>query len=158
VTKTREYFEQSVGHTLELASFRSAAAPDPLDYERMLVCLRGAHYVFAGPGSPSYALRQWVDSLIPKVLIEKLQAGGSGGCVTFASAAAVTLGRLAVPVYEIYKAGEDPHWMEGLDLMAELGLNVAVIPHYDNAEGGTHDTRFCYLGEPRLAQLEAELD
>ncbi|MGN6676334.1 MAG: CysS/YqeB C-terminal domain-containing protein, partial [Streptosporangiaceae bacterium] len=34
---------------------------------------------------------------------------------------------------------------------------VAVIPHYDNAEGGTHDTRFCYLGERRLAVLEREL-
>jgi len=34
---------------------------------------------------------------------------------------------------------------------------VALIPHYDNAEGGTHDTRFCYLGEQRLAKLEHEL-
>ena len=33
----------------------------------------------------------------------------------------------------------------------------AVIPHYDNAEGGTHDTRFCYLGERRLAAMEALL-
>ena len=31
------------------------------------------------------------------------------------------------------------------------------IPHYDNKEGGTHDTRFCYLGEQRLAALEALL-
>ena len=34
---------------------------------------------------------------------------------------------------------------------------MALIPHYDNAEGGTHDTRFCYLGEERLALLEREL-
>jgi hypothetical protein len=33
-----------------------------------------------------------------------------------------------------------------------------VIPHYDNAEGGTHDTRFCYLGERRLRLMEAMLD
>ena len=39
-----------------------------------------------------------------------------------------------------------------------LGLRVAVIPHYDNAEGGTHDTRFCYLGERRLQVMEAMLD
>ena len=31
------------------------------------------------------------------------------------------------------------------------------MPHYDNAEGGNHDTRFCYMGERRLAVLEAEL-
>ncbi|MGH3911482.1 MAG: CysS/YqeB C-terminal domain-containing protein, partial [Pseudonocardiaceae bacterium] len=33
-----------------------------------------------------------------------------------------------------------------------------VIPHYDNAEGGTHDTRFCYLGEQRLQTMEGMLD
>src|SRR5262249_2418198 len=64
---------------------------------------------------------------------------------------------LAIPVYEIYKVGADPHWLDGLDLMSVLGLKVVVIPHYDNAEGGTHDTRFCYLGERRLAMLEPEL-
>ena len=74
-----------------------------------------------------------------------------------ASAAAAATGFVAVPVYEIYKVGADPHWLEGLDLFGVLGLKVAVIPHYDNAEGGTHDTRFCYLGERRLAVLEREL-
>jgi hypothetical protein len=74
-----------------------------------------------------------------------------------ASAAAAATGFVAVPVYEIYKVGADPHWLEGLDLFGVLGLKVAVIPHYDNAEGGTHDTRFCYLGERRLAILEREL-
>jgi hypothetical protein len=152
--KAVEYFQQSVGRDIEVASFRSAAATDALDVERTLARLRAAKYVFAGPGSPSYALRQWAGSAIPKLLAEKLQ---TGGCVTFASAAACTLGRRTVPVYEIYKVGEEPRWLEGLDLIAEAGLDVAVIPHYDNAEGGNHDTRFCYLGEPRLALLEAQL-
>jgi hypothetical protein len=74
-----------------------------------------------------------------------------------ASAAALTLGRYTIPVYEIYKVGEAPHWLDGLDLLTPLGLPVAVVPHYDNAEGGNHDTRFCYLGERRLQMLEAEL-
>ena len=74
------------------------------------------------------------------------------------SAAALTLGSHTVPVYEVYKVGEDPRWVEGLDLLGQItGIRAAVVPHYDNAEGGTHDTRFCYLGEPRLAGLEAEL-
>ena len=64
---------------------------------------------------------------------------------------------MTVPVYEVYKVGEDPRWVAGLDLLGPLGLAVALIPHYDNAEGGTHDTRFCYLGEERLAGLEDEL-
>jgi hypothetical protein len=110
--------------------------------------------VFAGPGSPTYALRQWQGTLVPPVLAEKLALGGA---LTFASAAALTLGVVTVPVYEVYKVGEDPRWVPGLDLLDGIGLPVALIPHYDNAEGGTHDTRFCYLGEDRLALLEREL-
>ena len=34
---------------------------------------------------------------------------------------------------------------------------MAVVPHFDNAEGGTHDTRYSYLGEERLQVLEAQL-
>ena len=116
--------------------------------------LAAAPLVFAGPGSPTYALRQWQGTLVPPVLAEKLALGGA---LTFASAAALTLGAVTVPVYEVYKVGEDPHWVPGLDLLAAIGLHVALIPHYDNAEGGTHDTRFCYLGEQRLARLEREL-
>ncbi len=75
----------------------------------------------------------------------------------FSSAAALTLGVATVPVYEIYKVGMDPWWEPGLDLLSAIGINAAVIPHYDNQEGGNHDTRFCYLGERRLAMLEPEL-
>jgi hypothetical protein len=60
-------------------------------------------------------------------------------------------------VYEIYKVGAWPEWVPGLDLLREAGLAAAVIPHYNNAEGGNHDTRFCYLGEARLRLLEATL-
>ncbi|MET9927260.1 MULTISPECIES: hypothetical protein [unclassified Streptomyces] len=67
------------------------------------------------------------------------------------------MGFAALPAYEIYKAGHPPEWLTGLDLMGTLGLRVAVIPHYDNTEGGTHDSRFCCLGEPRLTALEEEL-
>ena len=116
--------------------------------------LAAAPFLFAGPGSPTYALRQWQGTLVPGVLAEKLALGGA---LTFASAAALTLGVSTVPVYEIYKVGEAPRWVPGLDLLGALGLTVALIPHYDNAEGGTHDTRFCYLGETRLARLEEEL-
>jgi hypothetical protein len=88
------------------------------------------------------------------LLIKKLR---SGGIVTFASAAALTLGKYTLPVYEIYKAGEPPRWLDGLDILSELGIKAALIPHYNNAEGGHHDTRFCYMGERRLSFLEREL-
>jgi cyanophycinase-like exopeptidase len=137
---------------LHIASWRTA--DDTLARERALARIDNADYVFAGPGSPTYALRIWGDSQLRHVLGDKLL---HGGCVTFASAAALTLGVATVPVYEIYKVGARPYWAEGMDLLAQIGLRAAVIPHYDNAEGGTHDTRFCYLGERRLQLLETML-
>ena len=92
------YFHDSVGQELGVATYRSAEGADPVDYETALARLREARYVFAGPGSPTYALEQWQGTQIPDVLRDKLRRGG---CVTFASAAAVTLGRWSVPVYEI---------------------------------------------------------
>jgi len=149
-----EYFRQSVGHPIEIAGLIRLFDADTLTIERGLSSVRRADYVFAGPGSPTYALRQWTGSPIPDVLRAKIREGGA---VTFASAAALTLGRFTVPVYEIYKAGEEPRWLDGLDVLSEIDLKVAVIPHYDNTEGGHHDTRFCYLGERRLAMLEEAL-
>jgi len=148
------YFRDSVGATLEIAGLRSRADLEGPGGHDIIARLVAAPLVFAGPGSPTYALRQWRDTLVPSVLAEKLALGGA---LTFASAAALTLGATSIPVYEVYKVGEHPHWVEGLDLLATIGLHVALIPHYDNAEGGTHDTRFCYLGEQRLAALEHDL-
>ena len=42
-------------------------------------------------------------------------------------------------------------------MAAAAGIRAAIIPHYDNNEGGTHDTRFCYLGERRLSAMEKDL-
>jgi cyanophycinase-like exopeptidase len=153
-SKALAYFKGSVQRELVVASFRAAEGVDPLAYETALARLREAVYVFAGPGSPSYALGQWSASKVPAVLAQKLRAGG---CVTFASAAACTLGPFALPVYEIYKVGEGVRWLEGMNLMAEAGLPAVVVPHFNNAEGGNHDTRYCYMGERRLSMLEAML-
>lgn len=150
-----DYFAASVGRPVDVAGLRRRETADPVAREAALARVAAARWIFAGPGSPTYALRQWAGSEIPALLADKLDRGG---CLTFASAAALTLGRYTVPVYEIYKSGADPAWTDGLDLVrAVLGPEVAVIPHYDNAEGGTHDTRFCYLGERRLRLLEDQL-
>lgn len=150
------YFERSVGAPLAVAGARVAADFTGRAGDALSARLAAAPFVFSGPGSPTYALGLWRHSLVPGLLRDKLLVGGA---VTFASAAALTLGAYTVPVYEIYKAGEAPRWEAGLDLLRAVDprLHVAVVPHFDNAEGGTHDTRFCYLGEPRLAHLEAEL-
>jgi len=158
--RVRGYFAESVRRPVEPVRFRSRAeaAADPVAHAAQMATLLAARWVFAGPGSPSYALGHWTGSAVPAALDARLDPAGQGGAVVFASAAALTLGLVTVPVYEIYKVGEDPHWLDGLDVLGRAtGLRAAVIPHFDNAEGGTHDTRFCYLGERRLQTLQERL-
>jgi len=148
-----DFFGRRVGLSASVATLRRADA-DVVACETAYARIRDADFVFAGPGSPSYALRHWGETQIPALFEEKLRTGGA---VVLASAAALTIGRVTVPVYEIYKCGEDAYWMAGLDVLGAIGVNAAVIPHYDNREGGDHDTRFCFLGEERLMALEKQL-
>jgi cyanophycinase-like exopeptidase len=153
--KAQQFFRESVGREVEAVTFRSAPPRDPAAHAREMARLRAADWVFAGPGSPSYALRTWAGSAVADALHARL---AEGGAVTFASAAALTLGLVTIPVYEVYKVGEDPHWLDGLDVVGRAtGLRAAVVPHWNNAEGGTHDTRFCWQGERRLKVLESLL-
>lgn len=154
IAKTRQYFAQSVGRTIGVASW-SRADSATVDRERTLAAVSQACWLFAGPGSPTYALRHWRDTPLVPALLDVARRGGT---LVFGSAAAVTAGTHAVPVYEIYKVGAEPTWETGLDLLGALtGLSAAVVPHYDNAEGRNYDTRFCFLGENRLSALESQL-
>ena len=163
--RAQRYFADSVGLQVRVAAGTSPHADPgmapPLtgeeeeDETRQAADIRTADWVFAGPGSPSYALAHWRAGPVAAGLRDRVLAGR--GMTVLASAAAATAGQFTVPVYEIYKAGGAPRWLPGLDLLGTLGLNVALIPHYDNAEGGRYDTRFCYLGIRRLAAMEREL-
>jgi hypothetical protein len=156
--RTAEYFMDTADRHVEIAGLGRTDTGDVVAVETAIARIRAADWVFAGPGSPTFALEQWRGTVLPDTLADKLRPGGPGGAVVFSSAAALTLGRVTVPVYEIYKAGRDPFWVDGLDLLTPLGLPVAVIPHYDNKDGGNHDTSKCFLGERRLRIMEAGLD
>ncbi|YCK39200.1 hypothetical protein ACNF49_35665 [Actinomadura sp. ATCC 39365] len=136
--RARRYFARSVGLEVEVAAG-----------------VTGADWVFSGPGSPTYALDRWAASGVAGDLRARVRS--RQGVTVLASAAACTAGLATVPVYEIYKVGAEPHWREGIGLLEPLGLRAVLIPHFDNAEGGTHDTRYCYLGERRLSRMEREL-
>ncbi|MDJ0952435.1 MAG: hypothetical protein QNJ81_02025 [Acidimicrobiia bacterium] len=148
------FFETSLRAEVEVATLRHEKG-DAVTKERFLAALRSARYVFSGPGSPSYALRVWSDIGVRDVLGSVVNGGGT---VTFASAASLTLGRTTLPVYEIYKVGEAPRWLPGLDLTTALGFPCTVVPHWNNAEGGNHDTSRCYVGERRFGELVRGLD
>jgi cyanophycinase-like exopeptidase len=149
--KAVDYFRTRVGRALSVASIRSKN--DAADVNA-LATLRQADFILIGPGSPTYAVKQWRGTAVPEIFARRIE---TGGCLVAASAAALTVGRFTLPVYEIYKVGEAPHWVEGIDALSRFGLNLVVVPHWNNAEGGSHDTRFCFMGEPRFRRLEALL-
>ena len=149
-----EYFRDRIHQHMSVASFKAKEVITPYGAEQAFITLREANFVLIGPGSPTYAVRQWQETPIPEILARMVE---KGGCLVAASAAALTVGRSALPVYEIYKVGEGLHWVEGINVLAHFGFNLAVIPHWNNAEGGTHDTRFCYMGEARFERLRSLL-
>ena len=153
--KVHGYFETSLNQSIETATLKDADHASPAQLEAFRQTVSSADYVFSGPGSPSYALKHWTTANVRSALL----AGSSQGhAISLASAAAATAGPFAVPVYEIYKVGAQPHWIDGLSLTGPIvGFDAIVIPHWDNADGGNHDTRYCYLGRRRLEELIAQL-
>jgi peptidase E len=149
-----EYFRKHVQQHMFLVSFTSKEGSTEFEAEKTLHKLRQANFILIGPGSPTYAVRQWQGTSIPEMITRQVE---EGGCLVAASAAALTVGRFTLPVYEIYKVGQNLHWVEGINVLENFGFNLVIIPHWNNAEGGTHDTRFCFMGESRFNKLESML-
>ena len=109
-----------------------------------------ANMIFMGPGSPTYAIRQLKDTLAWDVIRARHRLGAT---LIFASAATISVGAHALPVYEIYKVGQDVHAVDGLNFFADFGLHLSFIPHWNNAEGGVDlDTSRCFIGMDRFAE------
>lgn len=145
--KIEKYFEVNVGKPIASIQHRNKQSSN--------AAIAEADFVFSGPGSPTYALNVWRETGVDKALLKVLEQGS----VVMASAAAMSLGAKVVPVYEMYKVGMDPHWLDGLNILeAATGVRAVVIAHYNNNQGGTHDTRFCFVGGKRMAILEEMLD
>ena len=139
--KIEKYFEVNVGTKITTSSHPAEDLPN-------------SSWAFAGPGSPTYNLKQWQNLGIDSALRNLLERGS----VVLASAAAMSIGAKVMPVYEMYKVGDDPYWLDGINLLeSATGIRAAVIAHYNNAQGGTHDTRFCFAGERRMKILETLL-
>jgi len=117
----------------------------------ILLDLLKSQLIFMGPGSPTYAVRMLQDSLA----WDYIQAAHRAGVgLAFSSAATIAVSSKALPVYEIYKAGQDLHWKAGLNLLAPYGLNLVFIPHWNNREGGKGlDTSRCFMGLKRFHPL-----
>jgi hypothetical protein len=157
--KVAEYVRRHVqGRDLEVKvvpARQRGSAHSPDDPAIVAPMLR-ANALFLGPGSPTYAVRQLRGSLAWEHLIALHRAGAA---VILSSAATIAAGARALPVYEIYKAGEDLHWAGGLDLLGLYGLSVMFVPHWNNSEGGAElDTSRCFMGKARFDLLLSQLD
>jgi cyanophycinase-like exopeptidase len=152
--RAQDYFKSRVGYTMAVASLKSTENTSDLEAETAYHQLREADYILIGPGSPTYAVRQLQRTPIPGIFVDMINRGG---CLVAASAAALTMGRLTLPVYEIYKVGHDLFWEKGIGVLDAFGFNSVIVPHWNNAEGGTHDTRFCFMGEKRFDRMAAML-
>jgi hypothetical protein len=121
------------------------------DKEDIVLPILDSDLIFMGPGSPTYAVRQLNNSLAWEFLISRHRLGAG---LALSSATTVAISSHALPVYEIYKVGQDIHWQDGLDLFSAYGLSVSFIPHWNNKDGGAGlDTSRCYMGESRFNEL-----
>jgi len=125
------------------------------DNPEILSPLAEANLIFMGPGSPTYLARQLRGSLAWDLIRARHRMGAT---LVFSSAATISVGEFLLPVYEIYKVGEDVHVKDGLNFFADFGMPVSFIPHWNNAEGGIDlDTSRCFVGQERFDQWRALL-
>jgi hypothetical protein len=141
---------QNYKPTVDLIPARKKGTEFSPDNLEILKPLLSANVIFMGPGSPSYAVRQLKDTLAWDIIRARHRLGAT---LIFASAATISISAWALPVYEIYKVGEDVHVKEGLNLFSVCGLDLSFIPHWNNAEGGIDlDTSRCFMGRERFDQ------
>ena len=130
---------------------RKKETPFSPDDEMIVRPILKSNVILMGPGSPTYAYRNLNDTLAWKTVLAKHRQGAA---LVLASAAVITAGKCLLPIYEIYKAGEDLHWREGFDLFGPYGLSLVFVSHLNNREGGDEfDTRYCYMGQERFDKL-----
>lgn len=140
---------------VKLIPARRRGTPHSPDSPTAIRDLLDAQMIFMGPGSPSYAVRQLQGSLAWDYIRSLHRLGVA---LVLASAATVAIGSSALPVYEIYKVGEDPYWKPGLDFLSPYGLDIVLIPHWNNTDGGNElDTSRCFIGRERFELLYSQL-
>jgi len=145
--KTRLQNYKPIVDVIPARKKNSAFSPDDPEIIKPLLY---ANMIFMGPGSPTYAIRNLKGSLAWEVIRARHRLGAT---LIFASAATISVGAHAIPVYEIYKVGQDVHVVDGLNFFADFGMHVSFIPHWNNAEGGVDlDTSRCFIGMDRFAE------
>lgn len=146
-----QFFETSLKNFHPRITFIDAYTNKDANDPAIVNQLNGADYIFTGPGSPTYALKQLRGSLLLEKIKTKLHEGVS---LSLASAATISFSNFVLPVYEIYKVGSPLYWEQGINFFESFFKKVTVIPHLNNDEGGEKtDTSYCYMGKDRFRNL-----
>lgn len=133
---------------IEVVPARKRGTDFSPDNPEILEPLLRANMIFMGAGSPTYTVRQLSKSLAWDLIRARHR---QGAVLLFASAATIAIGARTLPVYEIYKVGEEITCPKGLDIFADFGLSISCIPHWNNTDGGDDlDTSRCYIGLERF--------
>ena len=141
---------QNYKPVVDIIAARKKDSPYSPDDPEIIKPLLYANMIFMGPGSPTYAIRHLKDTLAWDVIRARHRLGAT---LVFASAATISIGAHSLPVYEIYKVGQDVHVVDGLNLFKDFGVHLSFIPHWNNAEGGVDlDTSRCFVGMDRFAE------
>jgi hypothetical protein len=139
---------QNYAPVIDVVPARKRGTPFSPDDPVILQPLLYANLIFMGPGSPTYLVRQLEGSLAWEVIRARHRLGAT---LVFASAATVSVGLRVLPVYEIYKVGEEVHTRPGLNLFGDFGGRLSFIPHWNNVDGGAElDTSRCFVGKERF--------
>lgn len=142
---------QNYNPQIQIVAARKRGTNFSPDDPQIAAPLLAADMIFMGPGSPTYAARQLNNSIAWYYLLARHRLGST---VVLASAASVAISSLCLPVYEIYKVGEELHWKPGLDFFGRYGLSLIFIPHWNNHDGGEElDTSRCFMGRERFLEL-----
>lgn len=150
-----DIFKKSLSEFVDDITIISARHKDDPIYSTnnldILAPLSAADFIFLGPGSPTFAVKHLQNSKAWEIIVSRWK---SGVTICFSSAGALAISKYTLPVYEIFKVGEDLHWLDGLNLLKDLDKSLSFVTHWNNKEGGTGlDTRFCYMGEERFTKL-----
>jgi len=141
---------QNYKPTIDLIPARKKGTEFSPDNLEVLKPLLQANMIFMGPGSPSYLARQLEGTLAWEIIRARHRLGAT---LIFASAATISIGEWVLPVYEVYKVGEEIHVKDGLKFFSDFGMHLSFIPHWNNADGGVDlDTSRCFMGIERFEQ------
>ncbi len=146
---------QNYNPVVDIVPARKRGTPFSPDDPETLKALLTADMVFMGPGSPTYAVRQLTGSLAWDLVRARHRLGAA---LVFASAATIAVGAHVLPVYEIYKVGEEVSAPPGLNLFSDYRLPLSFVPHWNNTDGGADvDTSRCFIGMERFSRWCAML-